>query len=116
METLEEFLEHHGVKGMKWGVRRSNPSGSSSSSSHPSSEDAKRAKASAAIAKTHGTHALSNQDLQHLVSRTDLEQRYSKLSTKNTNAGAKIAKEILLNVGKQQATQVLIKSAGKIIK
>ncbi len=41
--TAEDFLEHHGVKGQKWGVRRNRTSGSDSSGG-PSKADTKQLK------------------------------------------------------------------------
>ena len=36
MTTIDSFLEHHGIKGQKWGVRRAHPSSlTPSSSDHP---------------------------------------------------------------------------------
>lgn len=111
MESLEDILAHHGIKGMKWGVRRSNPSGGGKAPSTKLSSDAKKAHAAKAVVKTHGTHALSNQELQHLVKRMNLEQQYSRLSSTQTSQGAKVAKEILTSFGKQQATALLLKGA-----
>lgn len=98
----EEFLEHFGIKGMRWGVRtRSRGSGGSTSSGssghnisldkhgrmvvdntkgHGPSQDAMRAAAVKAVAKGSGLHAISNNDLQHLVTRMNLEQQYSRLT------------------------------------
>lgn len=122
--AVDDFFAHHGIKGMKWGVRRSNPSHvSSGGKSHAKnmanvSEDAAKANAAKAKIKTSGgTHTLSNQELQHLVNRMNLEQQYSRLSTQagRKNAGSKFAKEILLNVAKQQVTGLASKAATKAV-
>lgn len=119
-ETINDIIKHHGIKGMRWGVRRRRSSGgtvgSTSKSTHDASPDASRAKELSTRAKTHGTHTLSNQDLQHLVSRMNLEQQYSKVAgSSRTSAGAKVAKEIMVQVGKQQITSVLIKQTAKAL-
>jgi hypothetical protein len=44
-DTVEEFLEHFGVKGMKWGVRKDRSGASGQSSSNPGSDHAKLKKA-----------------------------------------------------------------------
>lgn len=109
--TLEDTLAHFGVKGMKWGVRR--PVGSSGrvtgGSSHPSSSDAERAKEYHKKATTAGVHVLSNQELEHLTKRMNLEQQYTRLRASGNKraAGQKIAKDILLQVGKQHISKVL---------
>lgn len=82
--SLDQVLAHHGVKGMKWGVRRdSSSSGSSSSStSKPASSDSKAA--SAANSKAHnggGLHVLSNHELQQAITRMNLESQYRNLTT-----------------------------------
>lgn len=91
MSTLDEILEHHGIKGMHWGVRRSQGKDGTVASAHPvaSSEDSSKATKFRSQAKASGTHTLSNQELQHLVSRMNLEQQYSKL-IENDSSKAKI--------------------------
>lgn len=78
--SVDDVLSHHGIKGQRWGVRRSRGSDGTVKTGHVVSEDASKAAASKVIVKTHGTSALSNQDLQHLVSRMNLEQQFDKLS------------------------------------
>ena len=103
MTAVEDFLKHHGVKGMHWGVRRSVRTSSGSSMSKTKSHtsaDAAKAKEFRNTAKKSGTHALSNQELQHLVNRMNLEQQYKRLSSSTGNKakiqkGHKAAKEII---------------------
>jgi hypothetical protein len=108
--TVEKLIEHHGIKGMKWGVRRSRGSEGTvgGSHGHGTSADAEKAREYATRAKKSGLHTLSNPELQHLVTRQNLETQYKRLQgNSKTDAGAKVAKEILLNVGKQHVTKVL---------
>jgi len=106
---VEAFLEHVGIKGMKWGVRRDRtPAGQTVATqkkpggkvkvvggkSIPAHPDAINAKVSAQRAKKSGTHALSNKELQDLVTRMNLEKQYSTLSSKpkDQTVSAKIDK------------------------
>jgi hypothetical protein len=118
METIDDVLAHFGVKGMKWGVRKSSGGGSSSAAPKPKpkvSEDAAAAKAAKAKAKTHSTDALSNKELQHLVNRMNLEQQYGRLKKGNPNPGVKFARELLVGVGKQQAIKLANDAVSKQI-
>ena len=110
--SLDDVMAHFGVRGMRWGVRRK-----SGGSSHPETEDAKKTAVSTAKVKSSGTKSLSTKDLQDLVTRMNLEQQYSRLSTQNKkeNPGIKFAKELLINVGKQQATSIASGLAAKQI-
>lgn len=71
-------LEHHGIKGMKWGIR----SASSKAEKGPASPDHLMVQAAKAKAKNGGVKALSNKELQQIVTRLNLEQQHKNLEEK----------------------------------
>ena len=103
---ITEFLEHHGVKGMKWGIRRKRSSSSSSGVS-----DSARIKQEA---KT-----LSDAELKARVSRMQLEKQYRDLASptggkKEKTRGQRFVSrlldtpgEIAIQVARDQAVKVM---------
>lgn len=90
-----DFLEHHGVKGMRWGHRKGAPSpvpssvmktktgqiGKVSGGKHlPAHDDAVQARTAVRTIKKSGTDALSNDELRKLATRLQLETQVSVLS------------------------------------
>lgn len=130
-DTLQEFLEHHGVKGMRWGRRKEDsvPAGETRVTQKkpgikitaeggrgvPAHADAIKTASSKQVAKRSSTDALSTKDLQELITRMNLEQQYSKLSAGQTSAGRKFVYDLLLNTAKQQATKIVSDQAGKLV-
>lgn len=119
--TADDVLAHFGVKGMRWGVRRSEKI--SSGPVEPTAKvsrrtgvidthktrggegfdahnDAKVTARSKQIAKKSGTQALSTKELQDLVSRMNLEQQYSKLAASKENPGKKFVQDLVVSEGK----------------
>jgi 2'-5' RNA ligase len=112
--AMNEVISHFGIKGMRWGVRTSR--GGTPASTHKPSTDAETVDASKAKVKAGGTKTLSTKELQELVTRMNLEQQFSKLQAPSGQKKAgKIITDILLNVGKQQATKVASDLASKQI-
>lgn len=72
MTTVEDVLEHHGVKGMKWGIRNK--------SSHTSS-DAKRTQAILDKSKSNTTKvkSLTNHELTQFNKRMEMERKFHQL-------------------------------------
>jgi hypothetical protein len=123
VETADDVLAHFGVKGMKWGIRKDKLGGKSGSSESASS-DAARARATQDLIKKHGTSAVDNKELQHLVTRMNLERQYNGLVGKDkprVKKGLGFAKE-LISTGKMAqdaynlATGPMAKAIGKAIK
>lgn len=114
METLDDVLAHHGVKGMKWGIRSKHTSNSSSTDS----PDAQAIAESMKKIKSGGTKALSTKELQDLVNRMNLDQQYSKLSgSAKFDTGKKFVKNSFW-VGKtvNDAIAFVNSPAGKLIR
>ena len=111
------YIEHHGIFGMHWGVRKnSGESGSSTSSSvksHESNESDNTKKSlkkesdidsKTSIKKTASN--MSDDELRTVVNRINLERQYKDLTTpkesKYSLSGA--AKDIVFNSAKNVAT------------
>lgn len=107
MDTVEEFLAHFGVKGMKWGVRRSQKE------LHPASADHTHAQSIKAKGRNSGVKALSNKDIQDYMNRLNLEKQF-KSTTPGGQAKAFVS-QLLVGVGKQQATSVVNTAASKAV-
>ena len=77
---LAEALEHYGTKGMRWGVRKN------ASGVIRGTEDHITARVLTNRARSKGTSHLSNEQLQAVVQRINLEQQYARLTYKPTKA------------------------------
>lgn len=114
-------LYHHGVLGMRWGVRRNNSSGSSSepsrlrrfarntnvndvssmiNNSQTINNETSRIVKNKAISKHKKTaEQMTNKELQDAITRMNLEKQFSTLSAEKTTAGKISAMDVLDTVG-----------------
>lgn len=105
MEKNEEMLEHHGIKGQKWGVRRfQNKDGTRTAlgKKRESSPDAKEKEARKADVKNRRT--MSDADLKKRIERMKLEKEYKTLVDEDTAPGKRYVSEILSAAGKKTLT------------
>lgn len=85
----EAALEHYGIKGMRWGVRKKRSRSAES--------------AEAARIKKKKVFEMSNEELKKVNARLDLEKKYSTL---NPSTGAK-AKKLIGGMAGSVAKQVV---------
>jgi hypothetical protein len=112
--VVEDILSHHGIKGMKWGVRRRDTGGpqavvvrdkgkglkTSGGQGHPAHPDAIRSRKASQVVKKSGTKALSDQELNDFVKRIDLEQRAKRAQYSTKNPAQKFVAKVLGQTGK----------------
>jgi len=108
-DVIDNILEHHGVKGMKWGVRKDRPG-----SGHPTHPDAAAAKTSHQKARRSGVSALSNEELKSLNKRLGLEAEFKRLNTKPKSDAQKLIEEELKRLGRQHLPKLAAKAAMKV--
>ena len=108
MSEIQDYLEHYGVLGMKWGKRKDTSRGSSSktreSKKKKKPQNLSREASIARKLKEKKVEEMTNEEIRTLVNRMRLEQDYKTITARKKRAGEKIAGEILLNAAKQTAT------------
>jgi len=101
MTTTEEgqsFLEHYGVKGMRWGVRKKR-----------SERDRAKSFGGKGKGEKDSIKNLTDTELRQILNRMQMEQQYASLTSAGRgsrsaamSAGADFAKSIAVNVARQQ--------------
>ena len=95
MKEMSDYISHFGVKGMKWGIRRyQNRDGSLTPEGrkrYGRSEDSEKVRE----LRKKPVSAMSNQELETVIRRMNLERQYRDLKSSEINSGKKKAKEVL---------------------
>jgi len=91
-DNFDNVLIHHGVKGMKWGVRRSQAQLDRAAGRSSDSREASRL-------KKKPLSSLSNKELKSLNERMNLEQNYKRLNPSTVARGKNVAKGTIAAVG-----------------
>ena len=94
-QDVDNFLEHFGIKGMKWGVRNRSSTSKKSSTPRKVSPDFKETQA---LRKKRPSE-LSNKELKTLNERVNLEQNFNRLNPGKVVDGKKRAEAIIATVG-----------------
>ncbi len=102
LQEIQEYFEHAGVKGMKWGIRKDSSSGSGT--------------------KAQGSSGLSNAQLQTRINRMSLEKQYTELVAKENARnvstlakGLSVAAGILASSGKQVAQTLVTRKIMSLV-
>ena len=83
----KEFIEHHGVKGMKWGSRKKRVSTvTPGTREHP-------------VKFKKPAHSLTDEELQKRVKRLEMEKKYNDLKSPPNTRGKKFVDNVLLGSG-----------------
>lgn len=102
--SSDSYLEHHGVKGMKWGVRKVHSAGSAIKQFVNRPKQRRYERSDYAKAKS-----MSNQELQQTINRINLEQNYINAVQRDREAYKDATRSVLSKWGHKT-----IKSIGSV--
>lgn len=101
----EDFLEHYGVKGMRWGVRRSRESLAKAREARKNDPNRRVVQERKALKKK--VRTLSDGDIQAFTQRLESERKLSTLLKDSTSSpGQRKAEEIVDSIGTKTVKNV----------
>lgn len=139
-EIVENILSHHGIKGMRWGVRNTGQTAignvrsrrrlakrpevtvrdkgkklkTSGGRGNPAHPDAIRARTLGQVGKKSGVKALSDKELQDYTKRLQLEQSVKRLQYNEKPAAKRFVAKILGQSGNSIASEGVNKGAKEV--
>lgn len=112
--SQETYLEHYGVKGMKWGVRKDRERRSNritrASKERKAKDIAKRSPERRAVDKIHEkkkARYMTDAELKTAINRLNLEAQYNRLALEVYSPGKKFAKDFVIRSGNKAADTVV---------
>ena len=130
---MDNELYHHGVKGMKWGVRKT-PVRSSSGATRKRKSNTlslfkkkktthKVSSANSSPAQTKSIKDMSDDELWKKIERVQLEQDYIQLDPKAVSRGKRITKRVMddmivpaaVDIGKQAVKSIMANGVNKVL-
>lgn len=98
----DNILEHYGVKGMRWGVRRTEKQ------LRLASQGGAEAKKLGKKTRYKGNvRHISDEELARRIKRLEMEKRYMDLNSRDVSTGEALAVDVLTTVGKDTAKSTL---------
>lgn len=91
----EALLQHYGIFGMKWGVRRTPKQLARASGKKSSSDDEVK--------------KMSDSELRSKINRLQMEKQYKQLTRSEISVGRRFVQDVLTNAAKQTATNYVSK-------
>ena len=114
---MNNNLQHHGIKGQKWGIRRyQNKDGSLTPAGRKRQKQNDDGPVHEDHSKSHdnkSVKSMSDKELRDRINRLNMERQYAQLTATEKSIGRKIVSEVLLNVGKELAKEYLKNYAKK---
>lgn len=121
METTE--LYHHGIKGMKWGIRRFQkkdgsltPEGKKRYSENDNDSDSSNSSKSKTSSSSKSVSEMSDDELRTRLNRINLELQYKDAVARMTPDRTKRARKVLADLGEQAVRNVGTKLIEKAVK
>lgn len=101
--VTENELYHYGIKGMKWGIRRTEAQlararGERASSSSGSTPAAKKSSSKSSSSGKKKVSEMSDDELSRAVRRLQLEQQYRQMNPEKVSAGRRFVNRVMKDV------------------